>query len=81
MALRVAESLVDRGGIDVCDIGLRYLDWWRGDRRLPGHGGQGVFLEVSLIRICWTVLSKKLRVFFLCEMKMFGLSAQGFLRR
>ena len=30
MALRVAESLRDRGGFDVGDIGTRYLDWWRG---------------------------------------------------
>ena len=29
MAFRVAESLRDRGGFDVSDIGLRYLDWWR----------------------------------------------------
>lgn len=29
MALRVAESLRDRGGLDVSDIGMRYLDWWR----------------------------------------------------
>lgn len=29
MALRLAESLRDRGGVDVSDIGARYLDWWR----------------------------------------------------
>jgi len=29
MALRVAESLRDRGGFDVSDIGARYLEWWR----------------------------------------------------
>jgi ADP-ribosylglycohydrolase len=29
MALRVAESLLDCGGVDVADIGKRYLDWWR----------------------------------------------------
>jgi len=29
MALRVAESLRDRGRLDVADIGMRYLDWWR----------------------------------------------------
>ena len=28
MALRVAESLRDCGGVDVSDIGRRYLDWW-----------------------------------------------------
>jgi len=30
MALRVAESLMDRGGFDVSDVGGRYLGWWRG---------------------------------------------------
>jgi ADP-ribosyl-[dinitrogen reductase] hydrolase len=30
MALRVAESLLDRGAFDLEDIGARYLDWWRG---------------------------------------------------
>jgi ADP-ribosylglycohydrolase len=29
MALRVAESLRDCGGVDVSDIGNRYLGWWR----------------------------------------------------
>jgi len=29
MALRLAESLRDKGGVDVTDIGARYLDWWR----------------------------------------------------
>lgn len=29
MALHVAESLHECGGVDVSDIGLRYLDWWR----------------------------------------------------
>ena len=29
MAVRVAESLRDNGGVDVSDIGGRYLDWWR----------------------------------------------------
>jgi len=29
LALRVAESLRDRGGLDVSDIAMRYLDWWR----------------------------------------------------
>ena len=29
MALRVAESLRDRDGVEVSDIGTRYLDWWR----------------------------------------------------
>ena len=28
MALRVAESLRERGGVDVSDIGERYLAWW-----------------------------------------------------
>ncbi len=28
MALRVAESLRDKGGFDASDIGMRYLDWW-----------------------------------------------------
>ena len=29
MALRVAESLRDHDGVDISDIGRRYLDWWR----------------------------------------------------
>lgn len=29
MALRVAESLRDCSGLDVSDLGMRYLDWWR----------------------------------------------------
>jgi len=29
MALRVAESLHACGGLDVSDLGMRYLDWWR----------------------------------------------------
>lgn len=29
MALRVAESLRERGGLDAADIGRRYVDWWR----------------------------------------------------
>lgn len=29
MALRVAESLRACGGLDVSDLGRRYLDWWR----------------------------------------------------
>lgn len=29
MALRLAESLVDRGGFDATDVGARYLAWWR----------------------------------------------------
>jgi ADP-ribosylglycohydrolase len=29
MALRVAESLLNRSGLDVSDIGDRYLLWWR----------------------------------------------------
>jgi ADP-ribosylglycohydrolase len=28
MALRVAESLRDCSGLDVSDLGMRYLDWW-----------------------------------------------------
>jgi ADP-ribosylglycohydrolase len=31
MALRVAESLCDRGGFDASDIVARYLEWWRGE--------------------------------------------------
>ncbi|MDX2039498.1 MAG: ADP-ribosylglycohydrolase family protein [Isosphaeraceae bacterium] len=29
MALRVAESLIDRRGYDVADVAARYLAWWR----------------------------------------------------
>lgn len=29
MALRVAESLGERRGLDLSDVGGRYLDWWR----------------------------------------------------
>ncbi len=29
MAVRLAESLAERGHVDVEDIGQRYLDWWR----------------------------------------------------
>ena len=31
MALRVAESLRDCGGLEVADIGRRYVAWWRED--------------------------------------------------
>jgi len=31
MGLRVAESLHDRRGLDLHDLGKRYLDWWRHD--------------------------------------------------
>jgi ADP-ribosylglycohydrolase len=29
MALRVAESLIDRRGFDAADVAARYLAWWR----------------------------------------------------
>jgi ADP-ribosylglycohydrolase len=29
MALHVAESLCERGGLELTDIGRRYVDWWR----------------------------------------------------
>jgi ADP-ribosylglycohydrolase len=29
MALRIAESLRDQAGLDLADVGSRYIDWWR----------------------------------------------------
>jgi ADP-ribosylglycohydrolase len=59
MALRVAESLRDCGRLDVSDLGMRYLDWWREGAfdtgptvaRVLGLVESGVPFEQAVIRV------------------------------
>ena len=47
MALRLAESLIHHGKIDLEDIGTRYLDWWHEDAFDTGPTAARVFTLVN----------------------------------
>jgi len=47
MAVRLAESLVERDSVDVDDIGSRYLDWWHKGAFDTGPTAAGVFTLVD----------------------------------
>ena len=47
MAVRLAESLVDRGKFDLEDIGARYLAWWHNDAFDTGPTAARVFTLVD----------------------------------
>lgn len=47
MAVRAAESLIERGGFDLHDIGMRYLTWWQDEGFDTGPTAARVFELVT----------------------------------